>query len=368
MDSIIYQTRIENIISAAAQQSMDSLLIIEPVNREYYSGFTGSNGWLFFHDSAKYLITDGRYYQQAQKEAPLFELVKAEQSYEASQLNAFQNLMETLGYGIERIGFESNTMTVSLYKELLKLLPDRVFMPFDQYIESPRCRKDPFEIQTIEKAVLLAERALLNNLPHIKPGISERKLSALIQYEMITLGADGEAFDVIAASGANSAFPHASITDRVLAEGDTLVIDWGAKINGYHSDMTRTFFLGDPGSEMRKVYDIVLESQIKAIDAIKPGITAGELDETARSIIKKAGYGDYFSHGLGHGLGLKVHEEPKVKSGITTILEPGMIITVEPGIYIPDLGGVRIEDLILVTKDGCKILTSLPKDSPLLKV
>lgn len=353
------ENRVKKLQQKLVDEAMDSFLILNPENRLYYSGFSGSNGWLIVTREKSYLITDGRYFEQVRRESPHCQLVKAVQSYSDSSLQA---LIDMDGEGLlgEGVGFESCSMTVNLYNKIKKSLPDVELLPADDLIETPRDFKDSREIDLIRHAVKVAEEGFRHIEGLIVPGNTERQLAAQLQYQMKLAGADKEAFDIIVASGENSALPHAQVSDRVLKEGDPLVIDWGAKVDGYHSDMTRTLFVGEPGDKMREIYHVVLQAHNKAIEAIGPGKITGDIDAIARGIIEEAGYGEYFGHGLGHGVGLQIHENPRLKKDEDAILKPGMAVTVEPGIYIPGLGGVRIEDLVVITPEGREILTSLP--------
>jgi len=354
------KTRLEKLRSKMKEENVDSVLITRPENRRYYSGFTGSNGWLVITKDSALIITDGRYFEQVKHEAPIFTLFKAEQSYDKSTINAMSQLVENYPVG-KTMGYESSILPVAIYNELLKALDEIEFTPFDGEIENAREIKDPYELELIKKAVHIAEEGFRQIEGKIKAGVTERELSAELQYRMKLAGAEKEAFDVIVAGGNNSALPHAKVSDYELNDGDPVVIDWGAKVGGYHSDMTRTLFIGEPSEKMREIYKTVFEAQKKALDAVKPGMSTGEVDAVARDYISSAGYGDYFVHGLGHGVGLAIHERPPVKKDDTTILQPGMVATVEPGIYVPGIGGVRIEDMVLITLDGKEILTSLPR-------
>ncbi|MCD4784375.1 MAG: Xaa-Pro peptidase family protein [Candidatus Eremiobacteraeota bacterium] len=357
IESIV--TRLKKLRSKMQQENINSVLITGEKNRQYYSGFTGSNGWLVITGDSALVITDGRYFEQVGREAPLFTLVKAKQSYRKSIIDAMSEIVENHPVG-KTMGYESSILSVAIYNELLKALPDIKFAPFDNEIESTREIKEPAEIEIIKKAIQIAQEGFKQIESKVKAGATEREISAELQYRMKLSGADKEAFDIIVAAGKNSALPHAKVSDCKLKEGDPVVIDWGAKVEGYHSDMTRTLFVGKPSDKMREIYNTVFEAQRKALDVIGPGMSSGEVDAVAREHISSAGYGDYFVHGLGHGVGLAIHERPSVKKDDKTILQPGMVATVEPGIYVPDLGGVRIEDMVLITPDGKEILTSLP--------
>ena len=357
-----FKSRIENLRASMNEKKVDAVFISSYENRRYYSGFTGSNGWLLITPDKSYIFTDGRYFEQVKKEAPLYELVKADQSFQKAMLVALEQLLADNPIN-GKLGFESHFMSVSLYGELLNALKmdNTDFYPFDEEIRGPRDVKDSDEIELLKNAVKVAEKGFLQIKDKFIPGMTERELASKLDYNMKLAGAEKESFDTIVGSGENGALPHAKISDRKLQEGDTVVVDWGAVVKGYHSDMSRTLFIGKPQGKMKEVYEIVLKAQLKVLENIKPGMTTGEADAIARDHIKAAGYGKEFGHGLGHGVGLAIHEMPSLKEGMDMVLKPGMAVTVEPGIYLPGVGGVRIEDLVIITEDGCDVLTSLSK-------
>ena len=356
-----YLSRIEKLRKSMKEKNVDSVFISSYENRRYYSGFTGSNGWLVITGNSLNIFTDGRYIEQVKHEAPLYTLVVSDQSYQKAMLEAFSSFASSHPLG-KKIGFEMGMMSVSLYSELLGRVNNSEFVAFGEEIRSPRDYKDPVEIEMIRRAVKIAEEGFQAIEAKFISGATERELAAELQYRMKLAGADNESFDTIVGSGENGAMPHAKVSDRVLKEGDAIVVDWGAIADGYNSDMTRTLFVGKPEGKMKEVYEIVLEAQMKVLKNLKPGMKTGEADAIARDHIKAAGYGKEFGHGLGHGVGLAVHEMPSLKEGMETVLQPGMVVTVEPGIYLPGIGGVRIEDLVVITEDGCEVLTSLPKE------
>lgn len=364
--------RLEKLQVAIKDAGIHSVLIVQPENRRYYSGFTGSNGWLSINADAAYIVTDSRYYLQAVEECPHFQLVKCRPLEGKSLLKAFIRLIEEGFSGGEkeglktfatnRIGFEASALTVDTHKLVTESLAKFSFEPFDEMIGSPRLVKDHFEIDMIRNAVRIAEEGFSRVNNEIRVGMQERELVAELDYRMKLSGSQKVAFDTIVAAGENGALPHARGTERQIGAGEALIIDWGAMDpSGYNSDMTRTLFLGEPDLEMAKIYRIVREAQEKVLERIKPGMKTGEADAIARDHIADKGYGEYFGHGLGHGVGLAIHEGPTLRSGDEAVLKPGMVVTVEPGIYVPGKGGVRIEDLVLITEGGREILTSVPK-------
>jgi len=352
--------RIEELRHNMKMEDLDSILIMKPENCQYYSGFTGSSAWLIISPGDAFIVTDGRYFEQVKKEAPLFKLGKAEKSGNEAMFKAMSGIVDKGVVG-KFVGFEVSHVNVTLYNAFNERFASIKLIPADDVVSGFRDIKEFEEIELIQKAVETAEKGFKEIEDKIKEGITERKLAAELQYHIRLAGADKEAFDIIVAGGENSAMPHAKVSDRPLKEGDAVVIDWGAVIEGYHSDMTRTVFVGEPCEKIKEIYRVVYEAQQKVLDCIGPGMTTGEADAIARKSIEDAGYGDNFLHALGHGVGLAIHEKPFLKKDDNVSLEPGMVVTIEPGVYLPNVGGVRIEDLIVITEDGCDILTSIPK-------
>lgn len=333
---------------------LDGFLVTNLENVRYLSGFTGSDATLVLTKDQKHLLTDSRYITQAQGEThgyDIIEYVKKEQGI-ADAVLACQ---------IERLGFESQHMTYALYADLGAKLPKTHLVPLDEEIRTVRIRKDSSEIRSLRKAIAIAEQAFLNNLHMIRPGIAEKELAQEMEFEMRRLGAESIAFETIAASGYRGALPHGKASEKRLEKGDLIVIDFGVRFNGYHSDQTCTVSLGNPTPEQRKVYSIVKEAHDRAISSIRSGVAFREIDRAARQYIEEQGYGSRFQHGLGHGVGLAVHEEPRISFDSPGVAETGMVFTVEPGIYIPEWGGVRIEDMVLVKREGCEVLTQIDK-------
>jgi len=257
-------------------------------------------------------------------------------------------------------------MIHATHTDLTDRLEETELVPLDEEIRSARILKEASEIRAMRRAIAIAEEALLGNLHLIKPGISERDVALEIEFEMRRLGAESIAFDTIIASGSRGALPHGKASDKILAKGDMVVIDFGARFHGYHSDQTCTVCLGRPTPEQKKVYAIVKEAHDRAIDSIRVGVPFRDIDRKARQWIDQKGYGPRFGHGLGHGVGLAVHEEPRISPDSSGVAEKGMVFTVEPGIYIPEAWGVRIEDMVLVGQGGGEILTQIDKDLKVL--
>ena len=337
------------------EKDLDTLLVTGEHNRRYLSGFTGSAGTLVITADAAILITDFRYIEQATGQAPHFQIRRHD--------DFLQTLEEVFSEcGCHRVGFESDIVTYAQYIKWQEKMEHIEWVATPGLVEELRMIKTENELAQMEKAATIADRAWEQLLPQMKPGATERELALELEFLMRRQGANGLAFDIILAAGPNGALPHAVPSDRPLQNGDLVVMDFGARYGGYCSDMTRTVVIGKACQRTRTLYNIVLEAQLAAVAAVKPGKTGIEVDKVAREIITQAGYGEQFGHGLGHGVGLAVHEEPRLSPKGETVLQPGMAVTVEPGIYIPDFGGVRIEDLVVVTETGCHILTNSPKE------
>jgi Xaa-Pro aminopeptidase len=337
------------------EKELDAMLVIGAENRRYLSGFTGSAGTLVITEDKAVLLTDFRYIEQATAQAPEFEVRR------------YNDYLETLEAvfdecGCHRVGFESDIVTYSQYSKWQERLGKVEWQATSGLVEKLRMVKSESEIANIKKAAAIADSAWEEILPYMRPGATEKELALKLEFLMRSKGADGLAFEIILAGGPNGALPHAVSGDRPLESGDLVVMDFGARYAGYCSDMTRTVVIGKACQKSRALYNIVLEAQLAAVNAIKPGKTGTEIDNIAREIITNAGYGEQFGHGLGHGVGLAVHEQPRLSPKADNVLQPGMIVTVEPGIYLPGFGGVRIEDLVVVTEAGCRILTQSTKE------
>jgi Xaa-Pro aminopeptidase len=354
--------RLQKLRRALEAQNLDALIVTQPENRRYLSGFTGSAGTLFITQGGAILITDFRYLEQSAKEAPQFEVVEALPDVLARELSDLAT--ET---GARRVGFESHHVTFAEYGDWTAAAADYQLVPIKELVEEMRALKDEDELAKIREAVSLGDAALAHLRELIAPGMTEKEAAWELETYMRTHGAQGVAFDVIVAGGPNGAMPHAETSDDDLQIGQPIVIDLGARLDGYHSDLTRTLCLGEPDDQFQEIYDLVLKAQLAAEEGIRPGMPARQADALARDIITGAGYGEYFGHGLGHGVGLAVQEKPKAGKLSWDILYPGMTLTVEPGIYIPDWGGVRIEDLTVITEEGVEVVSQADKD-PLVKL
>lgn len=339
-------------------RKLDSLLVTSIDNVFYLSGFTGSTGTLLVTGEECYILVDPRYSIQARAECPDAEVkdYSGKTGTAAAAELAAELAPRTLGY-------EAGHITVTAYRELRRLVGRSTGLrATDGIVETIRRVKDADEIETIRTAARIADAAFDSVLTEIRPGITEREVALLIDTTLRRTGADSSAFPTIAASGHNAARPHASPTDEAVARGQMLKLDFGARYKGYCSDITRTIFVGKPTARQKEIYGIVLDAQLAAIEAIRPGAAGADIDSVARELIARHGYGDQFAHGLGHMIGIAVHDGPAFSATSKVVLEPGMAASVEPGIYIEGWGGVRIEDDIVVTEAGAEVLTRAPKE------
>ncbi len=347
--------RTEQLRALFAGAEIDCLVVMRPENRVYLSGFTGSSGWLAITAEAAYLLTDFRYTEQAGAEAPDFTIVRH------GRLIA-DTLREILARAkVTRVGFEADYTTFQTATGLREKLDFAELIPTTGLVERLRLIKDAAEVRRLRQAVRIGDAAFAHILGVLRPGLTETEVALELEFFMRRQGASGNSFDPIVASGPRASLPHAQPTGRVLGAGEGVKMDFGCVYEGYCSDLTRTVFLGSVSDKQKEIYDIVLQAQLAALAAIKPGVTGAEVDAVARNLIAESGYGDNFGHGLGHGVGLYIHEDPRLSPGYEGRLEPGMVVTVEPGIYLPGWGGVRIEDMVLVNENGCENLTEAPK-------
>ena len=335
--------------------ALDSLLITAEPDIQYLTGFPGESSRLIVTQSAVSVLSDSRFTQELSA-LPWARVIIRSGTMAAAQAELLKDLSP------KRLGVQAEQLTLAQFEELRKGLGAKRIQQVGTLIAGLRVIKDEAEVALIRKAVKLQEAALLATLPTIKAGQRETEIAARLEYECRTRGAEGMCFGSIVAAQANGSKPHYRAGPTKTKAGSTLLIDWGVRHHGYCADMTRTFALGRWPARLREAYEVVLEAQLAAIDAIKPGRPCAEADKAARDVITEAGLGPRFSHSLGHGLGLEVHEAPRLSSAATGVcFEPGMVVTVEPGVYIPGVGGIRIEDDILVTNRGAKNLCSLPK-------
>lgn len=337
------------------EHEIDGLLITSEYNRRYMTDFTGTAGIALISEHDAVFITDFRYVEQAGKQAKNFQIVQ----HVGPIIEEVANQVRQLG--IRKLGFEQDHLTYAQY-QLFEKNVSAQFVPISGAIEKLRLIKTEAEINIIKKAADIADAAFTHILNYIQPGKKEIDVANELEFFMRKAGATSSSFDIIVASGIRSALPHGVASNKVIEKGDFVTLDFGAYYNGYVSDITRTISVGEPSKQLKEIYDIVLEAQLRGVNGIKPGITGKEADALTRDYITEKGYGDNFGHSTGHGIGLEVHEGPGLSVRSTTVLEPGMVVTVEPGIYVADLGGVRIEDDLLITEDGSDILTHSPKE------
>lgn len=338
---------------------LDAFLVTNLKNLRYLTGFTGSSGYALVTQGRLIFFTDFRYKEQAHQEVKNCEIIIEKGKRYSFIRKAIKEL------GIKRLGFEK-TISYLFFEELNKTSID--LLPIKNLIENFRKIKSQEEIDNIKKAIERAENAYLKVKPFIKKGIKEKEIALKLESQLKEQGCADIPFDIIVASGRNSAMPHAKPTDKIINEGDLIIIDWGGEFNGYYSDMTRTLLMDGKGlSEKIKIYNIVNEARDLAIKTTKIRIKAKEIDSSAREIIKKEGYSQYFGHSTGHGVGLDVHELPSISSISNEMIKESMVFTIEPGIYIPGFGGVRIEDMVTVKGDEPLVLTTLPRELEIIK-
>ncbi len=336
------------------ENSLDAILITDLRNVQYLCGFSGSEGALLITVSSSWFLCDSRYTAQAGIEVQLSEVVEC-----SVRLDKLATLISE--NGITRLGFEALHTTVSDFRKMSDRFDGIELVELGAALDEIRSCKDRSEIECLKTVASLASLALFDVLGNISPGISENLIAFELELAMRRRGAEGRAFDFIVASGVRGAMPHGRASEKLIQQGELVTIDFGACKDGYHSDETVTVACGEPGGREKEIYAVVKDAHDLAMEAVSPGISCKALDAVAREYITRHGYGDYFGHGLGHGVGLDIHEKPTVSPRSEGVLQEGMVITIEPGIYIPGFGGVRIEDTVLVTADGHQVLTSADK-------
>ena len=349
-------SRADRVQARLAGEDVDALLVTNLVNVRYLTGFTGSNAMAVVGASLRRFVTDFRYVEQARTEVQGFEREQAPQEFVTA-------LAEGWPDGVTRLGFESATVTVKAHGRLREVVPDRIeLVPLDGVVEAERLVKDAEEIARIRAAAELVDEIYAWVRERGLVGRTERDVAVALEHRMRELGAEAPSFPSIVASAERGALPHASPADVPIGAGTLVTLDLGAQLDGYCSDCTRTWATGDLPGDLAEAYDLVLRAQIAALDAVRPGAGGREVDAVARDIIAAAGHGEHFGHGLGHGVGLEVHEGPRLARTSEDTLAAGQVVTVEPGVYLPGRGGVRIEDLVVVTEGGRDVLSGTPKD------
>jgi Xaa-Pro aminopeptidase len=352
----IHAARRERAQQQIAMAGADAALITSGPNVRYLTGLASSNAALLLAaDGTAVLATDSRYALAAERDCPDVELIT--ERFIERRLAA-----EMPPRGLRAVAFEAHEMSVERHAELAAKAEGVNLVPFGRKIEELRTVKDPSELELIATACRITCQALADLFSLIRPGLTERQLAAALDTRMAELGAARPAFDTIVASGPNGAIPHHAPTDRPMRRGDLITMDFGAEYGGYHADMTRTVALGEPAGWQREIYELVAAAQRAGLDAARPGADVGDVDAAARDLIRDAGHGDHFQHGLGHGVGLEVHEAPMLGYGRTGKLASRIPVTVEPGVYLPGRGGVRIEDVLVVGADGTGLLTTTTRE------
>jgi len=342
---------------------LDAIIVSSFENRLYLSGFTGSSGLLFITNSQLILGTDSRYVEQASNQSPNFNIKRI-----SAKLEWLSDFVKSTG--ARQIGFEANDVSVNMHQSFLSEIDklnsfsndlDVTLVPTSNVVEEIRQIKDQDEIIILEEVSNITDQALETTISSITPGMTETELAWLLEQAMRNLGAEKMSFDLIVGAGPNGALPHHRADSSVIKSHDAIVIDMGCVYKNYCSDLTRTIFVDDPDERFKNIYKVVLEAQIAAENNARAGMSGAEIDALARSIIVSAGFGEYFGHSLGHGIGLQVHEQPWIAPTSTNIVETGMVFTIEPGIYIPGVGGVRIEDVVVMEEYGVKVLSKATK-------
>ncbi len=351
--------RVQKLRQKLPQQELDAFLVSQNENRRYLSGFTGSTGWLLISNQVIYIAVDFRYVEQAQKEASDFQMLHVK----GDVANWLPGIISDLG--IKAIGFESADISYATYRQLFDTLSNNQqqvkLIPTSNFVEAIRAVKETDEIECIRQAAALADLVLDHARSIIRPGVTEKQAAWELERCLRDNGSEAMPFDIIVASGPRAALPHARPSERVIGRNEPVVIDLGARVNGYCCDLSRTLCAGDSEATFSKVYDITLGAQLTALAAIKSGMNGEQADQLSRTVIEQADYGAAFGHGLGHGVGLAAHELPRLAPHSTDTLVDGMVFTVEPGIYLSNWGGVRIEDTVLLENGKVETLAKASK-------
>lgn len=349
---------INKVLSIVKEARAEAVLVSNPYNMRYISGFSGGTGYLYISDSQRKIVTDSRYTNQAIKEGDKagFEVVEIGMGGYIKAINELIKMDK-----VKALGFEGGNLLYSDYSRFNEMLNCDRLVNIGNGLDKLRLIKNCEEIEYLKKAELIGDKAFTKILDIIKPGITEIEVGANLEYFMKMEGAQGLSFETIVASGINSSMPHAGVSDKKIEMGDFVTMDFGCIYNGYCSDMTRTIVVGKANERQKKIYNTVLKAQLAAMEHIREGAVTSEVDKVARDIINNAGFEGCFLHGLGHSVGMYIHEEPRLSPSCNVVLQSGMTQTVEPGIYIKDYGGVRIEDMVIVTKEGYINTTSSQK-------
>ena len=350
------QQRIDKLRTKLKERDIEAFLVTKTENINYLSKFTGTAAKLLITQEDSIFITDFRYLDQAADQTHGFLIEEISSNF----IKGFSELLKRKN--INNLSFESQDLNFKTYQKLKQNLDLDSLNPVDSLVEELRIIKGQSEIKKIKKAVEIADHGFEFLLNFLKPGRTEKEVALELEFFMKRNGGESNAFDFIVASGKRGALPHGVASDKIIKEGELVTIDFGTVYQGYHSDITRTVAVGEVEQELKDIYDLVLTAQKKVISKIKAGMSGVEADKIARDFISEAGYKENFGHGLGHGIGLEIHESPRLSYSSDDQLKAGMMVTDEPGIYISGLGGVRIEDDLLITENGCKVLNSAPKE------
>jgi Xaa-Pro aminopeptidase len=350
------ERRLQEVRRQLSASRLDAFLVSHIPHVRYLTGFSGSNGLCVITPRKQHFLTDRRYREQSKNEIDGFEIA-------VTQVGLIEEVVKLrLLKRTSRIGFEGMHTSVEAHLKMKKAFSGSTLVPMNSVIEAIAAVKDDSEIQSITRAIRITEKVFQKLLHLLKPGLTEQDVAAEIGYWHRRYGAEGDAFEPIVASGPRGALPHGRASAKKIRRGEMVTLDLGCHLEGYHSDLTRTVAIGRPSPRARKIYQVVLDAQCKAIDAARPGIKVSALDRVARSAISRKGFGRYFSHALGHGLGIEIHEQLRLSAQSKETLKVGNVVTIEPGIYIPGFGGVRIEDDIVIRDGGCEVLTAAPKE------
>lgn len=352
-------TQMSTVHDLLAQHNLDALLVTQPENVRFLSGFTNpKDAQVILTRDSVLLLTDGRYIVQAREESKIPHEIVARRARIPANARFYQEVYADVLRG--RVGIEANHLTVAEL-ELVRENTKAEIVFTQDLVEQLRIVKSPEEIALIRKAAQITDQTFEHILPYLKPGVSEAEIALEMEYFMRQRGAEGIAFDITVASGLRSSMPHGGASEKRLEDGDLITLDFGALVGGYHSDMTRTVALGQAKPELKAIYEAVLQTQQDTLAQVAPGKTGQQMDDFARDRLTSLGYGEFFAHSLGHGVGLAIHERPFMSGVSEEMLQAGMVLTIEPGVYVPEVGGVRIEDLVLVTESGYEVLSHSPK-------
>lgn len=356
------QSRLHTLCTYMEEQQLDAVIVTLPKHVYYLTGFLSEPherflGLIIPRDGEATLVVPALDLEAAEKASTIRRIATHKDTD-----NPYEIVKGILPASAKRVGLEKDHLTVNRFEALASVIGAEQYVDMELPLRQMRLTKTSDEIVRIKRAIELIEKVLTEGLKKVKPGVTEAEMVAELEYLMKRMGASGPSFDTMVLAGENSALPHGHPGERVIREGDLLLFDMGVALDGYVSDITRTFAVGHFNAQQKEIYDTVLAANLAAIEATRPGVTLASLDQTARSVITEKGYGEYFMHRLGHGMGMDVHEYPSVHGANQDLLRSGMVFTIEPGIYLPGVGGVRIEDDVFVTENGCEVLTSFPKE------